>query len=131
MSKFTEDLHAATGLVNAHDVSRHYECPMIWYHTRHPHASGYWDYRVVVQLLHEGKWKEKTIRLPGAPSGVKARRDAFLAAAVEWAERRGLGVEEWVPTGFSNSWMPKDVKDRMTAELKQWRKDQKAKEAGQ
>lgn len=126
MSKYTDDVYAALGLVNPHQVSRRYECPVIQFSTQHAHAANHKDHRVTVTFLRDGEWRvTKPIRLDGHV-GLTASRDAHLTAAIEWAEKRGLGVEEWVPSGWPNSWIPKPVKDQLMSELKEWRKKQKA-----
>jgi hypothetical protein len=122
MSKFTDDM-AAMGVVNAWEVSRRYDCPVIFFDTQHHHAFGTRDHRATVQFPRDGKWFRKTIRIrTAAPlGGLKGSREAHVQAAQEWAASR-LGVAEWVPTGFHHAWMPKEVHARMKAELAAWRK---------
>ncbi|MER6605667.1 hypothetical protein ABT282_07075 [Streptomyces sp. NPDC000927] len=127
MSKYSDDLHEAMGLINAYDIGCHFECPVIYFNTMHPHAFGTRDHRAEVTFLRDGQWwKSKSIRVRGGHSSLKEIREVHLNAAVEWAERKGLGVEEWVPSGFPNTWIPKPVKDQIQDELKSWRKKQKA-----
>ncbi|MFH8483002.1 hypothetical protein [Streptomyces sp. NPDC018055] len=126
MSAYTDSLDKALNVTNEVNVSRRYECPVITFSTQHAHAFGHKDHHVDVRYLRDGKWWKKTIRLREGSSRLKESRAAHLEAAVEWAREQGLGVEEWVPTGFPNSWMPKDVKERMKADVQQWRKGQQA-----
>lgn len=126
MSKYTDDLEAALGLVNEYMISHRYGCPRIVFSTQHPHAFGTRDHRVEVTFLREGKWfQSKPIRIREGRDLAESRK-AHLKAAVEWAEKAGLGIEEWVPSGFANSWIPKPVKDQIMADLKAWRKQQAA-----
>lgn len=125
MSKYTDDLHAAFKLVNAYEVGRHYGCPVIHFNVGHAHAFGTKDHRAQVDFIKGSDWwQSKPIRLLGYGTLTESRK-AHLDAAVKWAAKMGLGVEEWAPSGFSNSWIPKDAKDRITAELKEWRKLQR------
>jgi hypothetical protein len=132
MSKYTDDLGKAVGVYNPIMIFRRYQCPVITFNTQHHHAFGTRDHRAEVRFFQDGKpWTSKPIRLREGSSRLKESREAHLQAAIAWAEKKGLKVEEWVPTGFPNSWMPKDVKERMTADLKAWRKEQCTKEATQ
>lgn len=125
MSKYTDDLYDALGLVNTWDISRRYECPTISYSTRHPHASGHSDYRVKIEVLVNGKWRRKTLR-PGSDGTAKENRDRHLQAAVDWATEH-LGISDWSPTGCeSGTWIPTEVKNRIKADLAQWRKARRA-----
>lgn len=129
MSKFTDDVHAALGVINTWELTKKYQCPAIYFFTQHPHAIGHSDHRAEVSFWRdERRWK-KEVRTRRAYGRLTESRDAHLKAAIEWAEKKGLGVEEWVPSGFPNTWIPKDVKARMTADLKAWRKEQRTKEA--
>lgn len=129
MSKYTDDLGEAVGVYNPVMISRHYQCPVIIFSTQHHHAFGTRDHRAEVRFFYEGKpWRSKPIRVPEASSRLQESREAHLQAAIAWTKSRGMKVEKWVPTGFANSWMPKDVKERMSAELKAWRKEQRAKQ---
>lgn len=124
MSKYTDDVHAALGVINAVMLGQKYECPVIFFNTQHHHAYGTRDHRAVVRLFRDGKPRQsKPIRIREGTHTLALSRAAHLQAAIEWAQKKDLGVEEWVPSGFPNTWIPKDVKDRMTAELKQWRKE--------
>lgn len=128
MRNYIEDLGEGLNLSNEVSIARRYDCPTISYETAHKHAMGRWDHRAEVHLYVDGSLRRKTIRVRGASSGsAKAVRDAHVQAAQEWAAEH-LGISEWAPTGLPNSWMPKDVKARMTADLKAWRKQQAASE---
>lgn len=127
MSKYTDDIHAATGVINAVDLGRKYQCPVIFFNTHHAHAFGTRDHRSEVRFFQDGeRWRSKPIRVREGVSTLKESRQAHLQAAIEWAEKRNLGVEEWVPSGFSNTWIPKVAKERVMADLKAWRKGQRA-----
>ncbi|MFE0490120.1 hypothetical protein [Streptomyces griseoaurantiacus] len=127
MSKYTDDLSDALNVVNPVMISRRYQCPVIIFKTQHPHAFGSRGHRAEVYFHFDGKpRRSKPIRVRDASSRITESREAHLQAAIAWSKERGMKVEEWVPTGFANSWMPRDVKDRMVAELKAWRKEQRA-----
>lgn len=128
MSKYTEDVCAATGAVNPSMLSRRYQCPVIYFHTRHNHAFQTRDRRAEVQFYRDGKrWRSKPIRVRSAEARTLAQsRAAHLAAAIEWAEKHGLGVEEWAPSGYPDAWIPKEAKERLLADVKAWRKEQRA-----
>lgn len=130
MSKYTDDLYAALGVVNAWNLSKKYECPIIYFHTQHAHAFGHSDHRAEVCFFRDGNRWKKVIRTR-EHRRLKESREAHLRAAIEWAEKRGLGVQEWAPSGFRDIWIPKDVKEKVMADLKAWRKTQRqaAKEA--
>lgn len=131
MSKYTDDVYAALGESNAFGLGKKYQCPVIFFHTHHAHAFGTRDHRAEVSFFRDGeRWKSKPIRVRGGHGLAESRR-MHLQAAIEWAERRGLGVEEWTPSGFSDTWIPKVVKDQIQAELKAWRKEQRAAAKGE
>lgn len=125
MSKYTDDVYAALGVVNTWDLSKKYDCPAIYFFTQHPHAIGHSDHRAEVSFWRDNERWKKEIRARGRRGSLKESREAHLKAAIDWAQEKGLGVEEWVPSGFPNAWIPKDVKDRLMAELKAWRKEQR------
>lgn len=128
MRNFVEDMSEGLNLSNEINIAKRYDCPVISYSTAHPHAAGRWDHRAEVHQYVDGELRRKTIRVRESYRSPKALRDAHLQAAQEWATER-LGISEWAPTGFPNSWMPKDVKARMAADLKAWRKQQADAEA--
>lgn len=129
MSKYTDDVEEALSIVNPYQMSRRYKCPLISFDTQHAHSFNTSDHRATVRFLVDGEWYRKIVRVRRRDVvGLKASRQAHLESAIEYAKKRGLNVEEWVPTGFRDSWMPKDVRDRMREELKQWRKEQRAAE---
>lgn len=126
MSKFTTDLYTAFRLCNAFQLSRHYECPVIYFHTR---KGGVSDHRAVITFVHEdGRWREKTIRIRTLGCTLKESRDRHLAAAEEWAQDRGLGVSagDWGPTGFPHTWMPCTARLMLDRHLTTWRKARRA-----
>ncbi|MCX4799610.1 hypothetical protein OG497_37785 [Streptomyces sp. NBC_01242] len=123
MSKFTEDVWQALQLSNELNIARRYDCVTIGYTTAHKHAISYADRHATTYRYVDGARRQKEFRTPSAKSAVEERRQC-IELAQKWASER-FGVEEWVPTGFANSWMPKDVKERMTADLKAWRKEQR------
>lgn len=121
MSKYTDDLEKALGVVNPVMLSRYYQCPLIIFNTQHPHAFGTRDHRAEVRHFRDRSWwTSKPIRIRGC-GGLQESRTAHLEAAITWAQKRDLGVEEWVTTGFANSWIPKAVKAELAADLKKWR----------
>ncbi|MFD7835680.1 hypothetical protein [Streptomyces sp. NPDC059761] len=124
MSKFTDDMRTAFGVVNAVEVSKRYDCPVIYYRTKHPHAQGYTDYRSEIVYPREGEFYRKVFRPRDLYDTPQARRAGFVKTAQDWAAER-LGASEWVASGYLNTWMPKGAHERMTAELKAWRKAQK------
>ena len=119
MSKFSDDMDAGLGIVNPHLILRRYKCPIITYSTQHAHAFGTTDRRAELTVIEDGKQKSKTFRPQYGLGATEARKTAYLQA-VSWA-MSNVGVSEWVPTGFPNSWMPKDAHTRMKADLQQWR----------
>jgi hypothetical protein len=126
MSKYIDDLREGLGLANEILIAQRYDCPVISFSTAHAHAFGRWDYRADVYKMVDGQVKRKAIRVDDGV-GLQERRRAHRDAAQEWA-REKLGVTgEWEPTGLPNSWMPKGAKERMVADLKAWRKEQRAK----
>lgn len=126
MSKYTDDLYAAFGVVNAYDLSGRYQCPVIYFDIHHPHAIGWSDHRSEVKFYRDGKrWKSPEFRVRHGGTLAQSRK-AHLEAATKWAAEKGLGVEEWVPSGFRDAWIPAGVKDKIKAELKEWRKQQRA-----
>jgi hypothetical protein len=125
VSKYTDDLYAALGLINTWDLSKEYDCPAIYFFTQHPHAIGYSDHRAEVSFWRNGERWKKEIRTDKRVGSLRESRQAHLEAAIEWASKRGLGVEEWVPSGLRDTWIPADVKARIQAELKEWRKQQR------
>lgn len=127
MSKYTDDLEAALGLINVYMISRHYNCPRITFRAQHTHSFGTSDHRVDVTFLRDDNWRRsKPIRVREGGDLAKSRK-GHLEAAVEWAEKAGLDVGEWVPSGFdNNSWIPKPMKEQIMAELGAWRREQKA-----
>jgi hypothetical protein len=132
VSKYTDDMRAAFNLVNAWELGKHFQCPVIYFNIHHPHAIGYSDHRSEVVFFRDGeRRKSKEIRIRHGGTLAESRR-VHLEAAIEWASKRGLGVEEWAPSGFRDTWIPADVNDRIKAELKEWRKQQReaAKRAG-
>lgn len=124
MSKYTDDVYTATGLVNPWQVGQRYRCPVIYFHTQHTHSFGTRDHRAVVAFPAK-RQKSKPIRVKGERT-LSLSREAHFKAAVEWAEKEGLQVGEWVPSGWPNTWIPADVKDKLKAELKSWRAQQRA-----
>lgn len=127
MSKYTDDVYAATGLVNPWQVGQRYHCPVIYFHTQHAHAFGTRDHRAqVVFYRGDDRCQSKPIRVRENVHTLSLSREVHFKAAVEWAEKAGLQVEEWVPSGWPDTWIPADVKDRIKVELKNWRKQQRA-----
>lgn len=120
MGKYADDLSQGLGVDSPIDIARKYGCPVIDFHTAHRHAIGRWDYRAEVNVWLDGQWKRKTIRVRGGV-GLKERREAHRAAAQQWAADHLSCDREWAPTGLPDSWMPKDTKDRMKADLTAWR----------
>lgn len=126
MSKYTDDVYAATGIVNPWMLREKYRCPVLYFHTQHPHAFGTRDHRSEVHFYRGGEpRKSKPIRVRDQGGSLASSREAHLQAAIEWAEKKDLGVEEWVPSGWPGAWIPKLVKDQLMVELKEWRRQQK------
>ncbi|MGW9069233.1 hypothetical protein ACWGQT_07285 [Streptomyces yangpuensis] len=123
MSKFTDDMDAALRIRNPWEIGKRYECPVIYYMTQHPHAFGHNDYRAEIVFARDGKRYKKEFRVREGVTQ-KNRRELHLQTAQAWAEAQ-LGTTEWVPTGFPNTWMPKDAHERMKGDLKAWRKEQR------
>lgn len=132
MSKYTDDVYAALGVVSPWELGEKYKCPVIFFETQHTHAFGTRDHRAeVLYYRDEKRYRSKPIRIrTGGVGRLKESRAAHLKAAVEWAERRGLGVAEWVPSGWPDAWVPKNVKGQLMTELKKWRKLQQASPSG-
>lgn len=120
-----EDVDAVFGAVNAYQLGNHFQCPVIYFHSRHAHALGWSDHRAEVTFFKDGeRWKSKEIRVRRS-GALAASRRAHLEAAIEWAKEKGLGVDEWVPSGFPDTWIPANVKDEIKSRLKEWRKQQR------
>lgn len=132
MSKYTDDLREALDLHNDIEIARRYDCPVIAFHTGHAHAFGRWDHRAEIYLWPQGETRYRTKALRAhAGSRLAESRAANFELAKSWVADHHGYRDEWVPTGLPNSWMPKDAKERMVAELKAWRKEQRAKKASQ
>jgi Zn ribbon nucleic-acid-binding protein len=123
VSKFTDDARKALGVSNEIHIAQRYDCVTVGYTTAHAHAISYSDRHATTYRYVDGKRRQKEFRARSAPTAVEERRQCVEQAKV-WASEQ-FEIAEWVPTGFPNSWMPKDAKDRMTADLKAWRKAQK------
>ncbi|MGA5598318.1 hypothetical protein ACPCSE_29210 [Streptomyces cellulosae] len=128
MSKYTDELRQALGIRNARDIALKYGCVLVYFYRFHPHAFGHHDYRAETYRVVDGKERARTFRAHGF-RGLKAAQERLkcVELAQEWAAER-FGVADWAPTGFQDTWMPKDVKERMHADLLAWRKEQRAKE---
>lgn len=125
MSKFADDMYAALKISNAHSIAVKYECPVIYFHRHHKHAFGRHDYRAETYRIVDGKVHLKVFRVTGRTRLTHAEeRTACVELAQEWANKH-LGITEWVPTGFPDTWMPKDTHAQMRADLAAWRKAQK------
>ncbi|PPS89574.1 hypothetical protein [Streptomyces sp. MH60] len=123
MSRYTDDLAKGLGLHNVVEIARRYDCPVISFRTAHAHAQGHWDYRAEVNVWRDDRWRRKTLRAHTGV-GLTEKRVANLELAQRWVADHLDYAGEWAPTGLPNSWMPKDAKDRMTADLKTWRQAQ-------
>jgi hypothetical protein len=117
VSKYTDDLRKALNIFNTHDIAAKYGAVIVSFERFHPHAFGHHDYRAETYRVTDGKAYKKVFRRGGG-------RTQCAEAAQKWASER-FGIAEWVPTGFRDSWMPKDAKDRMMADLKAWRTEQR------
>lgn len=123
MSKYTNDLDAGLDIHNEHDIARRYECPVISYSTTHKHAFGRWDYRATAVMYIDGRARYKEFR--ERPTNRNDTRRACVEAAQNWVNEH-FDTSEWEPTGLPNSWIPKEVKVRLRADLAAWRKEQRA-----
>jgi arabinogalactan endo-1,4-beta-galactosidase len=121
VSKYTDELETAFGIFNVSRLARRYRCPVITFETQHAHALGWSDHRAAVSYPRDGERQIRTLRIRQGIRGLAESRAAHLEAAIKVAAEEGLGVEEWVPSGFPNAWIPADVKARIKAELKGWR----------
>lgn len=117
MSKLTERLDEALGIHNEYDFARVGEAETwIDYRTGHAHAQGYSNRRAVVHFVRDGKRLKKVIRERGGSAADD--REACVQAAFAFVSK-ALDLEiEWVAGPFLNSWMPRDVRERVMAKLK-------------
>lgn len=90
----------------------------VWiaYHRRH--ALVPWsDRRAVAHVHTDGEWAEKEFRERGHTAADDQRMS--VAAAQQWATEQTTPPVEWAHGPFKDSWMPKDVRARVLAELKE------------
>lgn len=132
MSRFTEEAEAALGITHAAALARYYRCALIRFQTRAPHATITDHHAEVLQFQEGGLRQRKGIRVrrPGV-TGLKASRQAHLEAAIRYAQAQRLG-DVWVPSGFRDTWIPEEARQRVRADLARWRREQRQRrEAGQ
>lgn len=127
MSKYSDDLRAALKLFNGYQVSRRYNCPVIFFRTTDEQGFIRGFHNAYVEFPGpDGTWRRsKAIRIENRPAKLTESRQAHVEAAIEWARQRGLGIEQWTPTKLFDTWVPAEVMDDINAKLKAWRTEQR------
>lgn len=126
-SMYPDDMAAALGITSGQEISRRYNSPIIYFSLRDEPGRSRGDHNSFVEWPHtSGDWlRSERIFLTPRPQEQAASRDAHLNAAIEWASRYGLDVDDWAPTKLDDTWVPASVMQDVRSQLNAYRYKQR------